>query len=146
MGFAKDFIEMLSKQKWVVYLFLLWAGAFFFWGLDGLLSYGFGGSWVIEAIANLLYLVAGIVMALFALKFLISGFLGALSKERLFVYFLLLWAGSLFFFALNDIIYFVPLLSEDAEIAVALLAALFELLSGALLALLGFKLFQSKES
>ena len=65
MGFAKDFVEMLVKEKWVVYLFLLWAGAFFFWGLDALSARGF--EWSLT-IANLLYLVAGIVLALFAIS------------------------------------------------------------------------------
>ncbi len=144
MGFAKEFGEMLAKEKWVVYLFLVWAGAFFFWGLEGLLSLGFGGNWAVEAIANLLYLVAGIFMALFALKFLKVDPLVAVSKERLFAYFLLLWGGASFFFAINDLVYFSSF-SQDAETVVALMAALFYLASGALLTFFGFTLFQSKD-
>jgi len=134
MGFAKDFVEMLVKEKWVVYLFLLWAGAFFFWGLDALSARGF--EWSLT-IANLLYLVAGIVLALFAIKSLKSGFLETLSKVRAFAYFLLLWGGASFFFAVHELDYYATLLG--------LIASLFYLLSGVLLILFGFKLFQSKE-
>lgn len=134
MGFAKDFVEMLVKEKWVVYLFLLWAGAFFFWGLDGLLNYR--SEWSLT-IANLLYLVAGIVLALFAIKSLKSGFLETLSKVRAFAYFLLLWGGASFFFAVHDL--------ANYATSLGLLASLFYLLSGVLLILFGFKLFQSKE-
>jgi hypothetical protein len=146
MGFAKEFIEIIAKEKWVVYLFLVWAAAFFFWGLDGLLSTGLVGNGVVSAIANLLYLLAGIFLALFALKFLTGNFLAAISKTRLFAYFLLLWGGASFFFGVDDIIYFAPLLSQDPETAVALIAELFYLLSGVLLTLFGFRLIQSKES
>lgn len=146
MGFAKDFGEMLAKEKWVVYLFLLWAGAFFFWGVEGLLGGRVGGNWVIEAVANLLYLVAGIVLALFAAKFMRIDPLAAFSKERLFAYFLMLWGGASFFFAVSDLLYFGPYLSGDATAGVALIASLFYLLSGAVLVLLGFKLFQSKDT
>jgi hypothetical protein len=97
-------------------------------------------------IANLLYLVAGIFLALFSLKFLVGNLLGGVSKERLFAYFLLLWGGASFFFGVDDIIYFTPLLSQDAEPAVALIAELFYLFSGVLLTLFGFRLLQSKES
>jgi hypothetical protein len=146
MGFAKEFVEIIAKEKWVVYLFLVWAAAFFFWGLDGLLSRGLVGIGIVSAIANLLYLVAGVFLALFALKFLTGNFLEAISKVRLFAYFLLLWGGASFFFGLDDIIYFAPLLSQDAETAVALIAEVFYLFSGVLLTLFGVRLIQSKES
>jgi hypothetical protein len=146
MGFAEEFVEIIAKEKWVVYLFLVWAAAFFFWGLDGLLSQGFVGNGVVSAIANLLYLVAGIFLVLFALKFLIGNFIGAISKVRLFAYFLLLWGGASFFFGVDDIIYFAPLLSHEAETAVALIAELFYLFSGVLLTLFGFRLIQSKKN
>ena len=64
----------------------------------------------------------------------------------MFAYFLLLWGGASFFFGVDDIIYFAPLLSQDPETVVALLAELFYLLSGVLLTLFGFRLIQSKES
>jgi hypothetical protein len=146
MGFAKEFVEMLTKERRVVYLFLVWAGAFFFWGLDGLLSLGYGGNYAVEALANLLYLVAGIVMALFALKFLKIDPLTALSKEKMFAFFLLLWGGASFFFGVNDVIYYAPSLSQDVEVAVAFIAAILYLASGVLLVLFGFNFLQSRES
>ena len=146
MGFAKEFMEIIAKEKWVVYLLLVRAAAFFFWGLDGLLSQGLIGNGAVSAIANLLYLVAGIFLALFALKFLKGNFLEAISKTRMFAFFLLLWGGASFFFGVDDILYFVPLLSQDAVTAVALIAELFYLISGVLLTLFGLRLIQSKES
>ena len=135
MGLVKDFVEILAKEKWVVYLFLLWGGARFFWGLDGILA---SLDWS-YSIANILYLGTGVVLALFALKLLKSGFLGGLSKESLFAVFLLLWGGASFFFAVHGII-------GRSEISAGLIAALFYLLSGVVLLLLGFRLIQSRGS
>jgi hypothetical protein len=135
MGLTRDFVELLAKEKWVAYLFLLWGGARFFWGLDGVLT-PFDWSY---SIANIFYLIGGLVLALFALKLLKSNFLGVLPKENLFAYFLLLWGGSSFFFAVHDIIW-------RSEVSVGLIAALLYLLSAALLVLLGYKLLQSKDT
>jgi len=135
MGLVKDFVEILAREKWAVYLFLLWGGARFFWGLDGILA---SSEWS-YLIANIFYLGTGVFLVLFAWKLLRSSFLGALSRERTFAVFLLLWGGSSFFFAVHDLIW-------RSEITAGLIAALFYLLSGVVLLLLGFKLFQSKDT
>jgi len=90
-------------------------------------------------------LAAGVVLALFAAKSLKSGFLGSLSKERLLMYFVLLWAGSFFFWAIHDISSFGPYALEYTEDAMGLIAALFDLVAGAVLAFLGWKLLKAKE-
>jgi hypothetical protein len=141
MGFVKDCIERLAKEKWIVYLLLLWAGGRFFWGLNGILNYGFDVSWIIGAVANLLYLLTGVFLALFAVKLLERDIFAALSNERMFALFLLFWGGSSFLFAVQDIIYY-----GGAGMAVPLIATLFGLLAGVVLLMLGFKLFQNKET
>jgi hypothetical protein len=91
-------------------------------------------------------LLSGVVLALLALKLLKSDFIAALPKEKLLVYFLLLWAGSFFFWALSDIAYYGPYALKYGEDATALIAALFELAVGAVLALLGWRLMATKKT
>ena len=149
MVLAKDIVDILAKEKLLVYFLLLWAGTFFFWAIHGLWIYGLnveGAADVLAIIANLMDLLVGVVLALLALKLLKSGFLGTLLKEKLLVYFLLLWAGSFFFWALSDIAYYGPYASRYGEDAMAVIAALFELAVGAVLALLGWRLMATKKT
>ena len=149
MGISKDFVEILAKEKLLVYFLLIWAGTFFFWAIHGLWSYGLhaeDAADVLAIIARLMELLAGVVLALLALKLLKSDFLGTLTKANLLAYFLLLWAGSFFFWGLSDIAYYGPYVSRYAEDATALIAALFELAAGAVLALLGWKLLTTKKT
>ena len=139
MGLVKDFVEILAREKWAVYLFMLWGGARFFWGLGGIMSSWTYGMIGFSLIGNIFYLGTGLVLVLFGWKLLRSDFLGFLSRERLFAYFLLLWGGSSFFFAVDDII------GIGTNVAV-FVAALFYLLSGVVLALLGYKLLMSKDA
>jgi len=146
MGIAKDFVEMVAKEKLLAYFLLLWAGSFFFWAISDIASWGIHidemAPVVFALIGVLMELAAGIVLALFAAKFLTGSFLRALSKERLLVYFVLLWAGSFFFWALHDIGDFAYGFGD----ALALIGALFHLAAGALLGVLGWKLLKTKET
>ncbi len=149
MGIAKDIVEILTKEKLLVYFLLLWAATFFFWAIHGLWVNAVhveGAADVLAIIANLMDLLAGVVLALLAVKLLKSGFLGTLSKEKLVVYFLLLWAGSFFFWALSDFAYYGPYALRYGEDAMALVAAIFELAAGAVLALLGWRLLTNKKT
>jgi hypothetical protein len=148
MGTAKDLVEIIGKEKWLVYFLLFWAGSFVLWAVHGLMDNGFQveeAADALDIIAHLMDLLAGVVLALLVVKCLKSDFLGTLSKERLLVYFLLLWAGSFIFWGLADIAWDGPWALEYAEDAIGLIGGLFELAAGAVLALFGWKLFQSKE-
>jgi hypothetical protein len=135
MGLAKEFVEILAKEKWAVYLFLLWGGARFFWGLGGILA-PFDWSY---SIANIFYMLTGVFLVLFGWKLLKSSFLGSLSREKVFACFLLLWGGSSFFFAIHDI-------AGLFEVTAGAVAALFYLLSGVVLVMLGYKVLQAKNT
>ena len=61
-----DFLDVIRTEKALVYFLILWAGQFFFWGLDGLLS--FRG--IIFRLGALVLFFAGIILALFGWKLL----------------------------------------------------------------------------
>ncbi len=149
MGLAKDIVEVLAKEKLLVYFLLLWAGTFFFWAIYGFWVHAQGvegAADVLAIIAYLMELLAAVMIALLGLKLLKNNFLGALSKEKLLVYFLLFWAGSFFFWGLSDIAYYGPYASRYGEDATALIAGLFELAAGVVLTLLGWRLMTTKKS
>ena len=61
-----NFLAGLQIEKTLVYFLLLWAGQFFFWGLSDLIY--FGG--ILCILAALVYIIAGVILALFAWKLL----------------------------------------------------------------------------
>ena len=61
-----DFLGVLQIEKVLIYFLILWAGQFFFWGLYDVLTY----EGIICILAGLVYLFAGIILALFSLKLL----------------------------------------------------------------------------
>jgi cytochrome c oxidase subunit IV len=69
-------------------------------------------------------------------------FLPTLTKEKLLVYFLLLWAASFFLWAIYDLVDFGPM---SAQAAFSLLGALCDLAAGAVLALFSWKLLANKD-
>jgi hypothetical protein len=148
MGTMTNLVEMLEKQKWLVYFLLFWAGVFFFWALQRMAANGFDATEAEDffyLIANLFDLAAGIMLGLFSLKLLKINFIGAISRERLLVFFLLLWAGSFFFWGIGDIIYYGPYAGRYLEDALGVIGGLLELGAGAVLGLFGLKLFGSKD-
>ena len=144
---VKNFLEKLANEKWLVYFMLLWAGVFFFWSLSSIayrvthLTTAYSG---IVLFYDILELGAGIMLALLAIKLMNNNFLTALKKETLVTYFLLLWAGYFFFGGITDIAYSAQYGVSTASDYIGILGTLCELGAGALLALFGWKLFQSK--
>jgi hypothetical protein len=61
-----NFLAALNVEKTLIYFLLLWAGQFILWGLYDLLFY----EGIICFLAALVYLIAGIVLALSAYKLL----------------------------------------------------------------------------
>jgi hypothetical protein len=140
---ANNIVELLEKEKLAVYFVLLWAGSFFFWNVSSEIWYisnmnsalrGFG------FFNNLIELFAGVVLALLGFKLLGMKFLPTLTKEKLLVYFLLLWAASFFLWAIYDFATFGPF---SADAVVGLLGTLCDLGAGAVLALFGLKLLST---
>jgi hypothetical protein len=142
---AKNIIELLEKEKFVVYFVLLWAGSFFFWNISSTVYYAshlYSALNGFAAFVNLLELLAGVMLGLLGFKLLGVKFLPMLTTEKLLVYFLLLWAGSFFFWGIYDLANIGPI---SIESGFGLLGTLCDLAAGAVLALVGWKLLNTKD-
>jgi len=143
----KNFLFGLSKEKNLVYFLLAWAGTLFFWAISSLvyrvtnLTSAYSG---VVLFSDLFNLGAGIVLALLAFKLLSVTFMPGLKSESLVSYFLLLWAGSFFFGAIADFVYDAQYGIGSASDAISILGTLSSLAAGAILALVGWKLLNSK--
>ncbi len=141
---AKNIIELLEKEKIIAYFVLLWAGSFFFWSIASEIYYASHLYSALNGFAvfiNIIELLAGVMLALLGFELLGKKLLPMFTKEKLLVYFLLLWAGSFFFWAIYDLADIGPL---TAQAAFRLLGTLCDLGAGAVLAFLGWKLFTPK--
>jgi len=148
MGVIKRFIDELAKHKLLVYFAILWGASMFFWSLYDLGYYVTNFEEAMDALPvlyNLLELGAGLFLVLFGLKLMQSNFLQALDAEKALLYFLLLWAGSLFFCGLYDIVDYGPYISEYPEDILAFIGALADFFGGAVLALFSWNLISKKE-
>ena len=145
----KGFLDGLSKEKYLVYFLLAWAGVFFFGALANLawrvtnLTSAYSGLYFLS---NLFDLGAGIILALLVIKLLGANFMTGLKRESLVSYFLLLWSGSFFFGAIGDIAWDAQRGFSDASDVIGILSTLSALAAGAVLALIAWKLLQSKAS
>jgi len=142
---AKNIIELIEKEKLIVYFVLLWAGSFFFWNISNEIYYATHFYSALNGFAvfnNLIELFAGVMLGMLGFKMLGIKFLPTLTKEKLLVYFLLLWAGSFFFWAIYDIVSFGPL---SADAIVGFFGTLCDLVAGVVLALFGWKLLNNKD-
>ena len=144
----KNFLDELSKEKFLVYFILAWAGVFFFWSISSLayrithLTSAWSG---LVVFTDLFDLGAGIILAILAFKLLIPNLMAGLKREALVSYFLLLWAGSFFFGGIADIAYDAQYGITSASDGIGILGILSELAAGAVLALVGWKLLTSKD-
>ncbi len=135
------FLDGLSKEKYLVYFLLAWAGVLFFWGISGVyfnvtdLRNAYDG---IMILTDLLEIGAGAVLAVIAAKLLMPSFMPTMKREPLVIYFLLLWAGSFFFNGIANIAWF-----AQYGVDIDILGALCALAAGAVLALFAWKLLQS---
>jgi hypothetical protein len=140
MGAAKKVIEEIAKNSLLVYFIILWGASMFLYAICYLGSWGLGVKDIYDLIwiiANLLDLGAGIFLMIFGVQLLRPDFLKAINREKTLSYFLILWAGQFFFWALYDLIF--------GPAIVCFLAALIYLFAGVVLALFGFKLLSEKE-
>jgi hypothetical protein len=143
----RNFLDEISKEKIFVYFILAWAGAFFFNSISSIayrvtnLTSAYGG---LVLFTRLFDLGAGIMLALLAIKLLMPGFMAGLKRENLVSYFLLLWAGSFFFGGITDIAYYAQYGIVNTSDGIGILGTLCSLAAGAVLALVAWKLLQSK--
>jgi hypothetical protein len=148
MGVVKKFIDELAKHKLLIYFAILWGASMFFWSLYDIGYYVTNFSDAMDALPvlyNLMELGAGLFLALFGIKLLQVNFLKTLDNEKVLVYFLLLWAGSLFFSGLYDIVDFGPYIFECWEDILGFIGALADFFGGAVLALFTWNLLSKKE-
>jgi hypothetical protein len=144
----KNFLDGLSKEKFLVYFILAWAGVFFFWSISDVayritrLTSAWSG---LVLFTDLFELGAGIILALLAFKLLIPNFMAGLKREPLVPYFLLLWAGKFFFGGIADIAYDAQHGIVDASDGIGILGTLSALAAGAVLALVAWKLLTNKD-
>jgi hypothetical protein len=144
----KNFLDELSKEKFLVYFILAWAGVFFFGSISSMayrithLTSAYSG---LILFTDLFELGAGIILALLAFKLLIPNLMAGLKREMLVPYFLLLWAGYFFFGGIADIAGDVQYGIVDASDGIGILGILCKLAAGAVLALVGWKLLTSKD-
>jgi hypothetical protein len=144
---AKEIVGLISREKWLAYFLLFWAGAFIVWAIYGF-TWGIDGgsaSGILDILVRLIDLAAGGVLALLGLKFLGKNLIPSISGERLFVYFVLLWAATFVFGGLSGIIYYLGHMTEYWQYAISIISSLFDLAAGAVLALFGMQLLGSKD-
>ena len=145
----KSFLDGLSQEKFLVYFMFAWAAMFFFWSISSIayrvtnLTSAYSG---LILFTKLFDLGAGIILALLALKLLMPSFMTDLKREMLVPYFLLLWAGSFFFGGIADFAYDAQYGIVNAADGIGILGTLGSLAAGAVLALVAWKLIQSKSA
>ena len=70
---AKNIIDLLEKEKLIVYFVLLWAGRFFFWNISSEIYYATHLNSALNGFAafnNLIELLAGVMLGLLGFKLL----------------------------------------------------------------------------
>ena len=143
---TKNIIELIEKEKILVYFVLLWAGYFFFEGIGSLFHYGFNfnSSWdVLIFLIKLFYLAIGVILGVLGFKMLGIKFLPTFTKEKLLTYFLLLWGASFFLLAIFDLLSFGWISADDS---LRSLGSLFQIAAGAVLVLFGWNLLNKDMS
>jgi hypothetical protein len=138
------FLDGLSKEKYLVYFLLAWAGVFFFWGISGIYwrAVYFSDAYdAIMIVSRLTDIGAGIMLGLLSARMLNFNLVPSLKREALVTYFLLLWSGGFFLDAVADFAYY-ALYGLDIDI----LGTLCSLAAGIVLALFAWNQLQSSKS
>jgi hypothetical protein len=155
----ENFLSSISKKKLLAVFLLLWAASFIFWGLSTIIDYG---RWALEGytedvgsvVSGVIQVGAAIPLALLSIKLLKPNFISSVSRNKLLVIFLVLWAGTLFFWGLSNVmrygndvleVYEDPYIDEEgftgAISVVGILYGLADMGAGIVLALLATKLW-----
>jgi hypothetical protein len=143
---TKNIIELIEKEKILVYFILLWAGYLFFSSIGSEIHYAFNfnSSWdVLIFFIKLIDLLMGVILGVLGFKMLGVKFLPTFTKEKLLAYFLLLWGASFFLLAIFDILSFGWM---SADNVLRSLGSLFQIATGAVLALFSWNQLNNKDS
>ena len=144
MGVTKNFIAEFAKHKMLIYFAILWGISMVFWSLYDL-NYYVGEMEALPVIHNLLELGAGLLLAIFGIKLMQTNFLETIDKEKILVYFLILWAGTFFFTGIHEILYNGQWMFEYFDHMLAFLGAVADLVAGAVLGLFAWNILNEKE-
>ena len=141
MGSLKNIVDELRKHSLVVYFVIIWGASMFLYSVARLGTYGLSVEEITDVtwiLVNIFDLAAGVFLMLFGIKLLSPDLLKeVLTIERTLVYFLLLWAGSFFFWGLDGLLSYSGI--------VFILGALARFFAGIILALFGWKLLNEKD-
>jgi len=138
------FLDGISKEKYLVYFLLAWAGVLFFWGISGIYwrTVYFSDAYdAITIVSRLTDIGAGVMLGLLSARMLNINLIPTIKREALATYFLLLWSGGFFLDAIADFAYYAQY-GFDVDI----LGSLCSLAAGAVLALFAWNLLQSSKS
>ncbi len=149
---VNGFLDGISKEKYLVYFLLGWAGVFFFYAIDGFISnimsitngYASAATWV-GLISRPVDLFAGVMIGILAAKLLMPNFMPAIKREAALIYFMLLWAGGFLFNVLYDIAYYATYGFVASDI-LGVFGTLCSLAAAGVLGLFAWKLMQSQGS
>jgi hypothetical protein len=146
MGIVKNFLDELSNHKFLVYFVTLWGAMLFLWTVYGFIEYGFHTDvlGIIDLFFHLSELIAGAILIIIGVKLLNTDFLKEIKSEKLFVYFLILWAATFFFWGLYVVVDYGASLGY-AEHVIAFLGGLAALFAGIVLGLFSWKLLNEAE-
>jgi hypothetical protein len=146
----KGFLEGLSREKYLVYFLLAWAGVFFFYGISGIIyrvtSFDAPVLDSVGIISRLLDIGAAVMLGLLSARMLNINLVPTLKKEALVAYFLLLWAGGFLFGAIYDFAWYAQFGFGGIADVIDLLGTLSSLAAAGVLALFAWKLLQSSSS
>jgi hypothetical protein len=147
MEIVKNFLDELVKHKLLVYFVTLWGAMLFLWTVYGFIEYGYHTDvlGIIDIFFHLSELIAGAILVIIGVKLMMVDFLKELKTEKLFVYFLILWAATFFFLGLYNVVDFGSSLGYMEHI-IAFLAGLAALFAGVVLGFFSWKLLNKENS
>ena len=140
MGSLKKIIDELTKHSLLIYFVIIWGASMFLYSVARIGTYGLSVEEITDVtwiLVNLFDLGAGVFLMIFGIKLMQADFLDVIKIEKTLVYFLILWAGSFFFWGLDGLLSYSGL--------IFILGAAVRFFAGILLALFSWKLLNEKE-
>ena len=140
MRSLKNIIDELAKHNLLVYFVIIWGASMFLYSIARLGTYGLSVEEVTDVtwiLVNIFDLGAGVFLMIFGIKLIRTDLLKELQIEKTLIYFLILWAGSFFFWGLDGLLSFSGI--------VFILGALCRFFAGIILAMFGWNLLNEKE-
>ena len=118
------------------------------WTSYGIIEWGFeltDALGFLDMLFHLSELFAGLLLVIVGIRLIGTNFLESIKKEKLVVYFLLLWAASFFFIGLYNIIDHGPWMFEYWNCLLGFLSGLAGLIAGITLALFSWNILNETD-